>query len=242
MIERFGLRAMFYVPCAIFLAELGFTWWLELKTRNSGDLERISIGNVPLIQLEGRTGSSTSPRTFMRMAWLANPFAYLTINTVVAVSPSLAQTLSLSPRYAGYFCSIWMFTRTAAFVLFWLWPGWHYRFRWLLGAYLGMVAAFVAILLSPGLASLVGAQIGFGLCIGLIYYASLFYSMDVGETKGEHGGWHEAAIGAGSCAGPAIGATALHFFPGTPGSSAWAVSVMLLGGFAGLAWLRLRRG
>jgi len=65
--------------------------------------------------------------------------------------------------------------------------------------------------------------------------------MDVGEAKSEHSGLHEAAIGAGSCAGPAIGAAALHFFPDTPGSSAWAVSGMLMIGLAGLTWLRVRR-
>jgi len=36
------------------------------------------------------------------------------------------------------------------------------------------------------------------------------YSMDVGETKGEHGGLHEAMIGAGMCLGPAVGALSLY--------------------------------
>jgi hypothetical protein len=135
------------------------------------------------------------------MAWFANPFAYLTINTVVAFGPVIAKSLSLSPRYAGYFCSVWMFVRTASFVLLWLWPAWHYRFRWMVAAYLGMMFTFVSILLSPNVPALILAQIGFGFSIGLIYYSSLFYSMDVGETKGEHGGFHEAAIGLGSSAG-----------------------------------------
>ncbi len=45
------------------------------------------------------------------------------------------------------------------------------------------------------------AQIAFGISVGLIYYSSLFYSMDVGETKGEHGGLHEAMIGAAPASG-----------------------------------------
>jgi len=87
----------------------------------------------------------------------------------------------------------------------------------------------------------VGAQIVFGLAVGLIYSSSLFYSMDVGERKSEHGGFHEAAIGVGSCAGPAIGAAAMHFFPDASGNSAWAVSGMLIIGLAGLTWLRVRK-
>ena len=180
-------------------------------------------------------------RAFLNMAWLANPFAYLAINTIIAVIPSLAKELKLSPMFAGFFCSVWLFIRIGAFALLWLWPGWHYRFRWLIGAYAAMVISFALILLVPNLPLLVGAQIVFGLAVGLIYYSSLFYSMDVGERKSEHGGFHEAAIGAGSCAGPAIGAAAMHFFPDTSGNSAWAVSGMLIIGLAGLTWLRVRR-
>jgi len=78
--------------------------------------------------------------------------------------------------------------------------------------------------------------------IGLIYYSSLFYAMDASDTKGEHGGIHEAAIGMGNCLGPAIGASALWLAPGTAGAGAWAVSGLLTLGFGGLFWMRRRPG
>ena len=143
--------------------------------------------------------------------------------------------------FAGFFCSVWLFVRIGAFALLWLWPGWHYRFRWLIGAYAAMVTSFALILLIPNLPLLVGEQIVFGLAAGLIYYSSLFYSMDVGERKSEQGGFHEAAIGAGSCAGPAIGAAATHLFPDAAGNGAWAVSGVLIIGLAALTWLRVRK-
>ena len=65
--------------------------------------------------------------------------------------------------------------------------------------------------------------------------------MDVGETKGAHGGFHEAAIGSGIFLGPAIGAGALTFFPAQPNGGAWAVSGVLLLGLAGVVVLRLKR-
>ena len=65
--------------------------------------------------------------------------------------------------------------------------------------------------------------------------------MDVGETKGEHGGIHESAIGAGNCAGPAIAAAALLLFPAHPASGPLAVCLLLLGGLGGLFWLRYQR-
>jgi hypothetical protein len=74
----------------------------------------------------------------------------------------------------------------------------------------------------------------FGGAVGFIYYSSLFYSMDLGDTKGEHGGIHEAVIGLGNCAGPAVGAAALFFLPRYPDSGALAVSLLLVSGLAGL--------
>jgi MFS family permease len=242
MIEAWGLRSMFIVPAVLHTTQLAFL--LRVEQQAEIELANPATGQNPIVAAHepGKIPASpVTPETFLRMAWLANPFAYLTINTVIAVSPSLARSLGLSTALAGYFCSIWMFTRAASFGLFWLWPGWHYRFRWLINAYAGMIASFVTILLSPSLVVLVAGQIAFGLCIGLIYYSSLFYSMDVGETKGEHGGFHEAAIGIGSFAGPAIGAAALFFFPAATAVSTFAVGGMLFLGLGGLLRLRYRK-
>ena len=96
--------------------------------------------------------------------------------------------------------------------------------RWLAASFAVLILSFAAILLSPNLAVLIVAQIFFGGAIGLIYYSSLFYSMDASETKSEHGGIHEAAIGVGNCVGPAVGAAALQFLPQYANSGAIAVS------------------
>jgi len=169
------------------------------------------------------------------MAWLANPFAYIGMNTLIALMPGIAQRLELSTMLAGFWGSLWCFARFGTFVGLWLWPGWHYRFRWLLTAYLALVWAFVIILLAPNLPVLVAAQMVFGGAVGLIYYSSLFYSMDISKTKGEHGGIHESIIGLGNCAGPAVGAAALQFFPQYSHSGALAVTLLLLCGLGGLA-------
>ena len=89
-----------------------------------------------------------SPQTFLRMVWLAIPFSYIGITTVIAIIPALAKTLGLSTAQAGLFCSIWMFVRLGTFVALWQWTGWHYRFRWLVGAFVGLTAGFSLLLLS----------------------------------------------------------------------------------------------
>jgi predicted MFS family arabinose efflux permease len=238
-LEILGIKSLFHVPAAIAACQLALTLWLEKRAkRSAGD----DSTPKPLPELEQHPHPSAEVSRFLRMSWLANPCAYVAINTLVAVMPGIAGRLGLSTMLAGFSGSVWCFARLGAFWLFWMWPGWHYRFRWLLSAYLGLVAGFALILVVPNLAVLVTAQLVFGLAIGLIYYSSLFYSMDASESKGEHGGIHEAAIGLGNFAGPAVGAASLHFLPQFANSGAVAVTLLLLGGLAGLGaiWRRNR--
>jgi hypothetical protein len=62
----------------------------------------------------------------------------------------------------------------------------------------------------------------------------------VGEASSEHGGLHEAFIGAGIFLGPATGAVALVLAPQSPNVYIWAVSGLLTLGLSGLVALRCR--
>jgi predicted MFS family arabinose efflux permease len=269
MLDKLGFPSLFYVPMVVLVIQLGLTRWLEsqallpekAQTVTSESSEEIVGFQEPLLKPASRASGAlvletlVSPamatttdqrpegRTFLRMAWLANPFAYIAINTLIAVMPGIAARLGLSTTLAGFCCSVWCFSRLAAFAGLWRWTAWHYKFRWLLLAYVTLVASFATVLLAHHVAVLVLAQLMFGGAVGLIYYSSLFYSMDLGDTKGEHGGIHEAVIGLGNCAGPAVGATALFFLPRYADSGAFAVSLLLATGLVGLltVW-RIGRG
>jgi len=228
LIVKFGYQSMFYLPLVFVLAQFAMVFWLEkihgaVAVEPSNPLPPEATGHSPVRK-----------KSFQRMAWLANPFAYIAINTLLAVIPGLAARFGLSPMLAGFVCSLWCFVRLGTFVLLWRWPAWHYRFRWLVTAFSALVLSFAVILIVPSLVVLVVAQIFFGVAIGLIYYSSLFYSMDASDTKSEHGGIHEAAIGAGNFIGPAVGAASLQFLPQYANSGAIAVSVLLLCGMGGL--------
>jgi len=239
LLDHLGLQSLFLVPIVVLVAQLALTFWLELAAKSSPPPAKITPP-------EAHTEADTIPhapaeaKMFLRLAWLSNPFAYIAINTLLAVMPGVAQRLGLSTTLAGFCCSVWCFARVGAFFGLWFWPGWHYRFRWLLVSFVILIATFAVILTVPNLAVVVVAQLLFGGAIGLIYYSSLFYSMDVGETKGEHGGIHEAAIGLGNFAGPAVGAVTLHYLPHAANSGAVAVSVLLVCGLAGLVAIRWR--
>jgi predicted MFS family arabinose efflux permease len=238
LVEKFGFKTLFYLPMALLLTQLALTFWLE---KHLQDIARAAKSTpAPVLPPDPLRPSPAKATAFLRMAWLANPFAYIAINTFVPLLPGLAARFHLTPMLAGFVCSLWGFVRLGTFFALWFWTGWHYRFRWLVTAFATLIIVFVIILTAPNLAVLVVAQLFFGAAIGLIYYSSLFYSMDVSETKSEHGGIHEAAIGLGNFAGPAVGAVSLQYFPNIPQSSAMAVSGLLSLGFMALLAIQLR--
>jgi MFS family permease len=236
--DALGGRAMFCLAAGIFFCQFLLLLWLERHHEAVLAATPVPAKEAYHAPEDSAQGQPVSPQTFLNMAWLANPFAYVAINTLFAVMPGVAEKLALSPTRVGLFCSVWLFGRLAAFVLLWRWSGWHYRFRWLLIAFIVLIASLGVILLAKLLWLVVLAQVFFGLATGLIYYSSLFYAMDVGEASSEHGGFHEAFIGAGIFLGPATGAAALTFAPGAPNAFIWAVSGLLVLGLGGLLIIR----
>jgi predicted MFS family arabinose efflux permease len=237
IIEKLSWNSMFILPICIHLLQIAMVKSIAPQVKS--DWHELPGAPDPVAVAPEHADGKLN-KSFLRMAWLANPFAYIAMNTVIPLIPQVAANLHLSKAAAGFFCSIWMFARTASFFALWKWTAWHYRFRWLAAAYALMIVTFAAILLFANFWLLVAAQIAFGFAVALIYYSSLFYSMDASDTKGEHGGVHEAAIGTGIFAGPAIGYSALQMFPETANSSALAVSVILTLGLGGLLYLRRR--
>jgi len=203
LFESLGSQSMYWLPVAVYVIQLGLLAGLNQKTMTIH--HPMPVATVEIHSPERRAFEQpVRPQTFLRMAWLANPFACIGINVLLATIPSLARDLHLSMAMSGWFCSIWFFARLGAFILLWQWRGWHYRFYWLVSGFFGLMVGLAVLLLSHDLWMLSLAQVAFGFAVGLIYYSSLFYSMDVGQTKGEHGGLHEAAMGAGNFLGPAV--------------------------------------
>lgn len=234
LLEKLGMASLFWLPLVLTAFELALIPWASglLKRQKIRD-NRAETAFVAEAPKDGKK--------FRQMAWIANPFSYVAINTVIPLIPTVADKLDLSTGMAGIVCSLWMFARLAAFTVFWQWKGWHYRFRWLAGSCLLLIACFFAILLTQSLGLLLIAQAGFGLAIGLIYYSSLYYSMNVTGNQAANAGLHEAMIGAGLFAGPAVGAAALYLAPAAFGAGAWSVGGLLCVGFSALFFVRYRR-
>ena len=240
LLERFGGETLFWVPVGLHVLELLLLLTLPGEKILLGAKSAPSPAATPAKPaLNPRPISRV--RTFLYLGWLANPFAYMAINGILPVIPQLADHLGLSHAAAGLVCSVWFWVRLATFIFLYLWPGWHYRFRWLLAAFIALSLSFTGILLSPNIALLILAQVVFGCAVGLIYYSSLFYSMDGGESTGKRGGFHEAAIGLGVFGGPAVGASALAIWPHAANAGVLAIGTVLALGLLPFLWI-YRRG
>ena len=227
LLEGFGPHSLFWFPAALHVTQFAMLLLLERHAQTLPVPRTNTTGESDALDPHDAAIPLARRKTFLRLAWIATPFAYIAMNTVLPLIPDVAARLSLSTTLAGFVCSVWMFARLFSFAVLWRWSGWHYHFGWLVGAYVTMIASFGALLLVENLAVVVMSQLLFGVAVGVIYYSSLFYSMDVGETKGEHGGFHEALIGVGLCGGPAIGTVALRAFPSNPDAGTIGVAVVL---------------
>ncbi len=240
LLDRFGGEIMFWLPAGVHALQIVLLIpignWQKLSLA-------IDAGQPP--KAVPQTAASDPRRlakakNFLRLAWIANPLAYTAMYGLIPVIPKLANHLGLTATDAGVICSVWYWVRLGSFIWFWLWAGWHYRFRWLLTAFLALIAGFLVFLLSAHIWMVIVAQVIFGLAVGLIYYSSLFYSMDAGVSQGKGGGIHEAAIGVGIFLGPAAGAMGLYAFPSRPNAGTWNIGVLLLLGLIFFLLTRLK--
>jgi predicted MFS family arabinose efflux permease len=231
--ESLGLKSLYWLPFLVHVAQYLLTFPLQ-KWHDDWLAKAPPIRGEAAVMGEG----AGKPKYFQKLAFMANPFAYMTINTLLAVVPGIAANNGLTVAEAGRIMSLWFCVRAVSFVVLWFWHGWHYRFGWFVAAFIMLIGSFLSLMLATAVWQLVVAQIVFGVATGLIYYSSLFYAMDGSEAKGEHGGIHEALIGAGICGGPAIGAASLYLAPGHPTAAAWAVTAILVVGFGGLFRVR----
>jgi hypothetical protein len=189
------------------------------------------------------------------MSRLALPATFVVISSLLAAMPTLPLIQRLDPRTRTVVASVWMAARWLAFLSLGATVWWHTRPRALLTAALLLLAGFLAVTLrpewlpgsphvatAPWLAWMVFWQIVLGAALGLIYAASLYFGMVLSDGSTEHGGYHEALIGAGTVLGPGAGALAEQLGGGNPLWGVLAVAVVLGASVVACAVVAARRG
>lgn len=148
-------------------------------------------------------------KLLLKMAWITNPLAYVAIYVLIPVMTELAKQAGVTDLgLAGVVGSVWFVVRFGTFAVAGRWTGWHYKVGWQIGPLLALAGSFAGMLVFHNLAALIGLQVVFGFSAAILYSASLYYSMHVSSGHGGHAAFHEAAIGAGTLAGPLVGALA----------------------------------
>lgn len=214
----------------------GGQWlWLRLAPRQPV----VSTARPPVAH-RGDAVPRHLKQRFMHTAWLGNGLAFLMLAGFAALTPFVGRRLGLEPRQTIWLASALLFARAAAFVGFWKWEGWHYHRGWLrTGMWTGPVALAVAFCSRQPLV-VIGALIAFGAANGLVYSASLYYSLDYGEQKGTVGGQHEAILGVGILIGPLLAALVAATGAGVVGAQ-WTIVALAAAATAGGRWLIDRR-
>lgn len=142
---------------------------------------------------------------------------------VAALAPYLAtarKQLGLSEQSGPILASVWMASRVATFFFLERWLGWHGKWVTPLLGVACLLLGFAAVVLAP---SVLGTQspslwvfvagLGvFGVGVGTIYCAALYYAMEVGSAEVDAGGTHEMLIGIGYTIGPVCGLAGAMLF------------------------------
>lgn len=208
-VQTLGWYAIFIIPALGFLVSTLIIFGLGIPQKLIGSQEIHNEENAA-------DAPPTDPaqiaraRTLLHMAWIGNAMAYVAINVLIPVLPTLVKLSGVTlESTVAVIVSTWALTRFVGFFITWRWSGWHYSVRWMIASYILLMASFTAILALPAnIPLLLTAEVVFGLSTALLYFASLYYAMHVSSGGGGHAGIHEALIGLGIGVGPAVGALA----------------------------------
>jgi MFS family permease len=111
---------------------------------------------------------------------------------------SVGWSVSLQPLAAA----TWMVLRVLTMAAMWRIGTWHGRWGTLFAGAIAMTGGFGLVVIGPAAWWVLVGFACFGVGLGIVYYAALYYAMAVGRGRVEAGGSFEALIGVGYAVGP----------------------------------------
>src|SRR5687767_9510281 len=109
LLETLGYQSLFWLSAAIHIVQFLALLFLQRQARTFPAPPLSAPAEAGPIDPHDAAIPLARRKTFLRLAWLANPFAYIAMNTVLPLIPDVAARLSLSTTLAGFVCSVWMF-------------------------------------------------------------------------------------------------------------------------------------
>lgn len=141
----------------------------------------------------------------LRSARVLLPLSYVLMSAMTPILPYKLNDIGVSVQWETPASATWMIVRVLALAIMWRLPFWHGRWGALLLGAATMTGGFGTIVLAPTIQVMLGGFVVYGIGMGVVYYAALYYGMAVGHAEIDAGGAHEALIGAGYSVGPLAG-------------------------------------
>ncbi|MDX2132641.1 MAG: hypothetical protein SFY69_11385 [Planctomycetota bacterium] len=143
------------------------------------------------------------------------PMSYVVMAALGPYLPRAAERVEIPGAWQAFIPIAWLLPRVLTFEVMRRWERWHGRWYLPIAGGCLLVGSFALTLgsawFAPGIdaAVLLAGLLGFGVALGVIYTAAIYYAMEVGQAEVNAGGTHEALIGVGYTIGPAFGLAAL---------------------------------
>jgi len=167
---------------------------------------------VKKLFLETKKSRPQSAGKFLTIAWCANFASWYVVGLVRNLFPKLGIDLGYSSAAIGFFAFLMFLTQTMMFFLLGRTHKWHYRILPLIVLQVVAITALLVLVFYSKTVYFIIAMLCLGLCSGMTYFSSIFYSLYGFIDKGKKSGIHESFIGAGSLFGPLFGGIAAHNF------------------------------
>ncbi|MCP3904732.1 MAG: MFS transporter [Planctomycetes bacterium] len=141
----------------------------------------------------------------LRSARVLLPLSYVLNAALSPILPYRFEAIGADIMLETPVTATWMLVRLVACAVMWRVGFWHGRWGTLLLAAAAMTGGFGLVVLAENLAIMLAGFAIFGIGMGGVYYAALYYAMAVGRAEVDAGGTHEALIGFGYTVGPIAG-------------------------------------
>ena len=171
----------------------------------SGGMVFTRTGKIPRQTATPLSEAQERSRKFLYLAWIANFATYFAVGIVRSLFPKLIDQLGMSGATTGALLSAVSFSQVLMFALLSSTSWWHHRIVPLVVSQGAVLASCLLIYSTSSFASFLPVMFLLGSSLGVVYFSSIYYSLDAPAGLGTRSGLHEAIIGLGIVAGPLSG-------------------------------------
>ncbi len=150
-------------------------------------------------------------RKFLLVSWIANFFSWLTLGVLRFIFPKMISELGMSSRLYGSLMLAWASIQGILFYILGSTEKWHYKFSMIAVFQLFGCLGFLIIWKTISPLFWAFALMLFGLCTGVTYFSSIYYSLSGHADLGNKSGWHESILSSGGFIGPFIGGALANY-------------------------------